>query len=124
MVVLIFFRDLITVDTDAQSGLSSRRFVLVMAGMSLSIATIILTIAAAFGNDVEMPLWAVTTPLTALAGGAYITKRDHFKAASTKMPEEAKNIYDRPRQHMPTPHGPITNTYTDGDITSGPHRGY
>ena len=78
-----FFKDLVTVDCD--SGISSKRFVLVIAGISLSLATIILAIAAVMGVGVEMELWAVTTPLSAMAGASYITKKDDARNQRVKQ---------------------------------------
>lgn len=70
---------------DCESGISSKRFVLVIAGISLSLATIILAIAAVMGVGVEMELWAVTTPLSAMAGASYITKKDDARTQRIKQ---------------------------------------
>lgn len=52
---------------------SSKRFVFVVAGVSLSISTISLCIAVLFGQPVDAFLMgAVTTPLAGLAGYSYV----------------------------------------------------
>lgn len=70
-----FLRDVVSAKSESHS--SSKRLVLVMAGFSLSVSVIILTIAAAFfGVDVEMVMWAVTTPLSGMAGASYVFRKD------------------------------------------------
>ena len=71
-----FIRDVLTYD--AESGASSKRLVLVVAGISLSICAIMLSAGALLGYEVEMALWAVTTPLCAMSGAAYIGKREAY----------------------------------------------
>ncbi len=61
-----FFED------NATGRLSSKRLVLIMAGSALSISTVMLAVAAMLGHGEEGALWAVTTPLAALAGGGYV----------------------------------------------------
>lgn len=55
---------------------SSKRFVLVIAGVALSISVIILSVAAAYGVPVAGELWAVTSTLAALAGVSYVGKKE------------------------------------------------
>lgn len=50
---------------------SSHRFALVVASVSLGVSTIILSIAACFGQDVALALGAVTVPLGGLGGFVY-----------------------------------------------------
>ena len=78
-----FFKDLVSYD--CQSGVSAKRFVLVIAGVALSIATIVLAAAAFIGVEVEMALWAVTTPLSAMAGASYIARREDGGIISTEV---------------------------------------
>ncbi len=68
------FKDIIT--QKSVSGASSKRFVLVIAGISLSLAVLILSGAAAYDIDVAAELWAVTTTLAALAGVSYVGKKE------------------------------------------------
>lgn len=59
--------------TDGKSqNPSSKRLIFIVAGLCLSAASVILAIAAASGNNVEGALWAVTTPLAAMATGGYV----------------------------------------------------
>lgn len=69
-----FFKDIVS--SKSLSGASSKRFVLVIAGCSLSLSSIVLSVAACFGIDVEMALWAITTPLCAMAGVSYVGKKE------------------------------------------------
>lgn len=69
-----FIRDVLTYDSE--SGASSKRLVLVVAGISLSICALVLSAGALMGYEVELALWAVTTPLCALSGVAYVGKRE------------------------------------------------
>lgn len=76
-----FLKDIISAKSETNA--SSKRLVLVMAGFSLSLSVIILTIAAAFfGVNVEMLMWAVTTPLSGLAGASYVFKKDNPNGVS------------------------------------------
>ena len=68
------FKDIIT--QKSASGASSKRFVLVIAGISLSLAVLILSVAALYDIDVASELWAVTTTLAALAGVSYVGKKE------------------------------------------------
>lgn len=51
---------------------SSKRLIFIVAGLCLSAASVILACAAAMGFEVEGSLWAVTTPLAAMATGGYV----------------------------------------------------
>lgn len=51
---------------------SIKRLVLFMAGASLSLSTIILSIAACTGAEVSAALLAVTGPLAGMAGYGYV----------------------------------------------------
>lgn len=58
---------------DGKTGnASTKRIVLLMAAVALSLATVILAIAACRGGDVSAALWAVTTPLATIATGSYV----------------------------------------------------
>lgn len=54
---------------------SSKRFVLVVAGMSLSAAVVLLSIAAMCGKSVSAELNAVSTALAGLSSLAYVGGR-------------------------------------------------
>lgn len=82
------FRDIIT--QKSVSGASSKRFVLVVAGISLSLAVLILSGAALYGIDVASELWAVTTTLAALAGVSYVGKKEGPPWPGAQSNEEAK----------------------------------
>ena len=69
-----FMRDVMSYN--AESGASAKRFVLIIAGVSLSISTIILSSAAVYGVEVASSLWAVTTALAGLAGVSYVGKKE------------------------------------------------
>ena len=49
---------------------------MVVAGISLSLAVLILSGATLYGIDVASELWAVTTTLAALAGVSYVGKKE------------------------------------------------
>ena len=83
------FKDIIT--QKSASGASSKRFVLVIAGISLSLAVLVLSAAAAYDIDVAAELWAVTTTLAALAGVSYVGKKEG--PPTTELP---------PNQHSKT----------------------
>lgn len=51
---------------------SIKRLVLFMAGASLSLSTVILSIAACTGAEVSAALLAVTGPLAGMAGYGYV----------------------------------------------------
>lgn len=80
-----FLREVVT--RDSPTGASSKRLVLVVSGMSLSLCTIILSIGACMGIDVVTALWAVTTPLAALSGVAYVGKKEGHELTPPKPPE-------------------------------------
>lgn len=51
---------------------STKRIVLLMAAIALSLATILLAIAACRGSDVSASLWPVTSALSLIATGSYV----------------------------------------------------
>lgn len=58
---------------DKEPGHASiKRLVLFMAGASLSLSTVILSIAACTGAEVSAALLAVTGPLAGMAGYGYV----------------------------------------------------
>lgn len=62
------FMDFLKESTDS----SSKRLVLVMAGVTMSIAILVLVyVAYANGKDVSNELWALTIPLSTMAGVSY-----------------------------------------------------
>ena len=62
-----FFEDAVT-----PGHASAKRLVFVVGGFSLSVATIILAIAACAGAEVSASLLAVTGPLAGMAGYGYV----------------------------------------------------
>ena len=62
-----YLREVIAGGTSA----SSHRFALVVSVISLGVSTVILSIAACFGQDVALALGAVTVPLGGLGGFVY-----------------------------------------------------
>lgn len=86
-----FMRDVMSYNPEG--GASAKRFVLIIAGVSLSISTIILSSAAVYGVDVASSLWAVTTALAGLAGVSYVGKKDGpptQEADKTMLTEDSK----------------------------------
>lgn len=58
---------------DSKTGqASSKRIIALVAALSMSFATVILAIAAVFGQDVANALFAVTGPLALLGGANYV----------------------------------------------------
>lgn len=51
---------------------SAKRFVLILAGVCMSISVVILAIASVYGKDVSSALNAVTIPLAAMCGVSYV----------------------------------------------------
>lgn len=64
---------------------SIKRIIFACAGISLSICTIILSVAACFGQQVDIALATVTAPLAGLAGYGYVNgKRVERQNADNK----------------------------------------
>lgn len=61
---------------DSKSTATRNGFALVTATIALSLATVILSIAACFGQDVAIALGTVTVPLGGLGGYAYGKAKD------------------------------------------------
>ena len=58
---------------DGKTGTaSSKRIAMLSGAISMSIAVIVLSVAAWFGYDVAAALWAVTVPLAGLGGYSYV----------------------------------------------------
>lgn len=58
---------------DSKTGTaSSKRIAMLSGAISMSIAVIVLSVAAWFGYDVADALWAVTVPLAGLGGASYV----------------------------------------------------
>jgi FtsH-binding integral membrane protein len=55
---------------------SSKRLVMVVSCLAMSLSLIILSIAATFGHDVSLALAAVATPLGAMSGYSYVHKTE------------------------------------------------
>jgi len=72
-------------DSNVPGHASAKRLVFIMGGISLSVATIILSIAACAGVDVDAALLTVTTPLAGLAGYGYV----NGKKAEKDKPEQS-----------------------------------
>ena len=51
---------------------SSKRVVMLLAGVAMSIAVIVLAVAAVFGHPVAGELGAVSVPLAGMAGYSYV----------------------------------------------------
>lgn len=70
--------------SDGQSGrASSKRVAMLLATLSMSIAEVILAIAALYGRQVDVALAAVSVPLAGLGGYSYV----NGKAAEQKRTE-------------------------------------
>lgn len=59
-------------DSSVPGHASAKRLVFIAGGFSLSVATIILSIAACAGAEVSAALLAVTGPLAGMAGYGYV----------------------------------------------------
>lgn len=71
--------------SDGRSGrVSTKRIVMLSAGVSMSISTLALVVAVFYGWDVSGPLVAFGTSLSALAGAGYVGG----KAMESKAPSE------------------------------------
>ena len=67
---------------DGKTGTaSSKRIAMLSGAISMSIAVIVLSVAAWFGYDVAAALWAVTVPLAGLGGYSYV----NGKVAENKL---------------------------------------
>ena len=68
--------------SDGKTGTaSSKRIAMLSGAISMSIAVIVLSVAAWFGYDVAAALWAVTVPLAGLGGYSYV----NGKVAENKL---------------------------------------
>ena len=68
--------------SDGKNGTaSSKRIAMLSGAISMSIAVIVLSVAAWFGYDVAAALWAVTVPLAGLGGYSYV----NGKVAENKL---------------------------------------
>lgn len=66
--------------SDGRSGMAStKRIVMLMAGWSLSVSTLILAVAAYHGKDVNSPLVVFGGALASLAGASYVWAK-HIEA--------------------------------------------
>ena len=65
-----FFRYLQAVISNADSA-SSHRFALVVASISLGLSTVLLSVAACAGQNVDIALGMVSAPLAGLGGFVY-----------------------------------------------------
>lgn len=71
--------------SDGRSGLAStKRIVMLMAGWSLSVSTLILAVAAYNGKDVNSPLVVFGGALASLAGASYVWAK-HIEAKRDAM---------------------------------------
>ena len=67
---------------DGKNGTaSSKRIAMLSGAISMSIAVIVLSVAAWLGYDVAAALWAVTVPLAGLGGYSYV----NGKVAENKL---------------------------------------
>lgn len=70
--------------SDSQTNrVSSKRLAMLMATLAMSIAEVILAVAALYGRQVDMALLAVSAPLAGLGGYSYV----NGKAAELKRTE-------------------------------------
>ena len=59
--------------SDSRSGTaSSKRVVMLMAGSAMSLAVVVLAVAACFGREVAAALGAVCVPLAGMSGYGYV----------------------------------------------------
>ncbi len=73
---------------DYKGNPSSKRFVLVISGISLSLATLILSCAAVFGIDVTAPLTVIGGALAGMSGVSYVEgKKVDLKQRSSEQSE-------------------------------------
>lgn len=67
---------------DNKTGYASSKRIAMLAGaVSMSIAVVVLSVAAWFGYDVAAALWAVTVPLAGLGGYSYVNGKIAERAA-------------------------------------------
>ena len=67
---------------DSKTGTaSSKRIAMLSGALSMSVAVIVLSVAAWFGYDVAAALWAVTVPLAGLGGYSYVNGKIAERAA-------------------------------------------
>lgn len=60
------------INDDKTNKASSKRVVVLMAGLAMSVAVVILSVAALFGFEVAAELGAVCVPLAGMAGYSYV----------------------------------------------------
>lgn len=74
------------ITSDSNGNPSSKRFILVIAGCCMSLATLVLAGAAVVGVDVEGALWAITGPLSGMAGASYVGGKMAERKGSPSAP--------------------------------------
>ncbi len=60
------------INDSATGKASSKRIAMLAGAAAMSLAVIVLSVAAWFGYDVAAALWAVTVPLAGLGGYSYV----------------------------------------------------
>lgn len=66
---------------------SSKRFVLVLGGVCLSLSAVILSVATVWGATNGEGLWAVCTTLAALAGAGYVGGKAAERPTTPEAPD-------------------------------------
>lgn len=71
--------------SDSQSQrVSAKRVAMLMATLSMSVAEVILAVAALYGRNVDVALAAVSVPLAGLGGYSYVNgKANEMKAVKS-----------------------------------------
>ena len=67
---MIWLRE--AINDSATQKASSKRVVMLMAGLSMALAVVILSVAALFGYEIAAALAAVCVPLSGMAGYSYV----------------------------------------------------
>lgn len=69
------------INDSATGKASSKRIAMLAGAVSMSLAVVVLSVAAWFGYDVADALWAVTVPLAGLGGASYVGGKAVERAA-------------------------------------------
>lgn len=67
-------------DSKSPGRASAKRLVFILGGFALSASTVILSVAACFGADVEASLLSVSGPLAGLCGYGYVNGKKTERA--------------------------------------------
>ena len=69
------------INDSATGKASSKRIAMLSGAAAMSIAVVVLSVAAWFGYDVATAMWAVTVPLAGLGGYSYVNGKIAERAA-------------------------------------------